>query len=310
MARTFPAVIINGILESGKSSFIIESLKNGDFGDIGKVLIIATEDGEVEFDNNELAKFNAVAHVISSPEEFTVQNINDLIRINKPHAVFFEMNAMWDWDKLQFPPYILIEQTFTIIDGSSFKYYFNNMRQKFTDMVKASDIIIVNRCKNNSEFVNYKRNLKLINKDSALLMLDDEQKNISFEEELPYTLGEEMLIGDDGYGAFYIDTFESEPRYSGKIVEFNCMAVSSSKLPPNTFVAGRLAMTCCADDIQLVGHLCASEKPMNIKNKQWIHLRARVHYMRESYDSQPEIILELLKYEEIKEIADPIVSLV
>jgi hypothetical protein len=310
MARTFPAVIINGILESGKTTFIIDSLKNGDFGDIGKVLIISTEDGEIEFDNSELAKYNAVAHVISSPEEFTVQNINDLIRINKPHAVFFEMNAMWDWEKLQFPPYILIEQTFTIIDGSSFKYYFNNMRQKFTDMVKESDIVIVNRCQNNSEFVNYKRNLKLVNKDAVLLMLDDEQKTISFEEELPYKLGEEMIISDDGYGALYIDTFENEERYNGKIVEFNCMAVLSDRLPPNTFVAGRLAMTCCADDIQLVGHLCASQNPIKLKNKQWIHLRARIHYMREYPNSQPEIILELLRYEEIEEIDEPIVSLV
>ena len=80
MARTFPAVIINGILESGKTTFIVDSLKNGDFGDIGKVLIIATEDGEIEFDNSELASCNAVAHVISSPEDFTVQNI--IIRIS------------------------------------------------------------------------------------------------------------------------------------------------------------------------------------------------------------------------------------
>ena len=310
MARTFPAVIINGILESGKTTFIIDSLKNGDFGDIGKVLIISTEDGEIEFDNNELAQYNAVAHVISSPEDFNVQNINDLIRINKPHAVFFEMNAMWDWGSLEFPPYILVEQVFTIIDGSSFKLYFNNMRQKFTDMVKESDIVIVNRCKNNSEFANYKRNLKLVKKETVVLMLDDEQKTISFEDELPYKLGDEMKIGNDGYGAFYIDTIENEKRYSGKIVEFNCMAVISNKLPPNTFVAGRLAMTCCADDIQLVGHLCASEHPIKIKNKQWIHLRARVHYMYEYEGSEPEIILELLRYEEIDEIEEPIVSLV
>ena len=310
MARTFPAVIINGILESGKTSFIIDALKNGDFGDIGKVLIISTEDGEIEFDNEELKNCNAVAHVIESPEDFTVQNINDLIRIHKPHAVFFEMNAMWDWDNLQFPPYILIEQTFTIIDGSTFKFYFNNMRQKFTDMVKASDVVIVNRCKNSSEFVAYKRNLKLINKDASLLMLDDEQKNISFEEELPYKLGEEMIIGDDGYGAFYIDTFESLERYDGKIVEFNCMAVKNSQLPPNTFVAGRLAMTCCADDIQLIGHLCASQGAIEVKNKQWIHLRARVHYISEYPGAETEIILELLRFEKINEIDEPIVSLV
>ena len=32
MAKTFPVVLINGILESGKTKFIIDSLKNGDFG--------------------------------------------------------------------------------------------------------------------------------------------------------------------------------------------------------------------------------------------------------------------------------------
>lgn len=310
MSRTFPAVIINGILESGKTTFIIDSLKNGDFGDIGKVLIISTEEGEIEFDNDELASCNAVAHVFENQEDFNVQNINKLIKIHKPHAVFFEMNAMWDWDSLQFPPYVLIEQTFTIIDGSTFKIYFNNMRQKFTDMVKSSDIVIVNRCQNNSEYANYKRNLKIVNSGATVLMLDDEQKTISFEEDLPYKLGEEMIIGNDGYGAFYIDTFESPERYNGKIVEFNCMAVQSGKLPPNTFVAGRLAMTCCADDIQLIGHLCASQNPIKVKNKQWIHLRARVHYMREHIDDEAEIIFELLKIEEIDEIEEPVVSLV
>ena len=50
MARTFPAVIVKGILESGKTTFIVDSLKNGDFGDVGRVLILSTEEGEVEYD--------------------------------------------------------------------------------------------------------------------------------------------------------------------------------------------------------------------------------------------------------------------
>ena len=65
MARTFPVVIINGILESGKSSFIIQSLKNGDFGNIGRVLILATEEGEIEYNEKELAKCNASYHYFS-----------------------------------------------------------------------------------------------------------------------------------------------------------------------------------------------------------------------------------------------------
>ena len=310
MARTFPVVIINGILESGKTTFIIDSLKNGDFGNIGKVLILATEEGEVEFDQSELDKCNACYHHFDSEEEFSVQNVNELIKINKPHAVFIEMNAMWDWSKVTFPPYMLVEQVFTIIDGTTFKYYFNNMRQKFTDMVRESGIVIMNRCQNNSEFASFKRNLKLINKDATLLMLDDEQKNISFIEDIPYKLGDEMIIGDDDYGIFYIDTFESPSRYDNKIVEFNCMVVKNKKLPPTTFLAGRLAMTCCADDIQLIGHLCASQTPIQLQNKDWAHVRARIHYLQESPDLEPEIIFELLKINKIDEIEKPVVSLI
>ena len=40
MARTFPAVIVKGILESGKTTFIVDSLKNGDFGDVGREITV------------------------------------------------------------------------------------------------------------------------------------------------------------------------------------------------------------------------------------------------------------------------------
>jgi len=309
MARTFPAVLIKGILESGKTKFIIDSLKNGDFGDIGKVLILATEDGIEEYDSKDLDKANAVAYTFESQEEFTVQKINELIKINKPHAIFIEMNAMWDWSKIEYPPYLLVEQSFTIIDGTTFEIYFNNMRQKITDMVKSSNVVIVNRCKNESKFVGYKRSLKLANKDAFVLMLDDEGNNISFVEELPYKLSNDMKIEDDDFGIFYIDTFENQDRYDGKIVEFNCLAVFDSELPPNAFIATRPAMTCCADDIELVGHICAYQGPVNIPNDSWIHLRARVHYLSEFPDQEPTIMLELLQVRQIAEIANPVVSL-
>lgn len=309
MARTFPAVIIKGILESGKTSFIIDSLKNGDFGDIGKVLILSTEEGEVEYDPAELSKYNAVSCVFDSPEDFSVEKINDLIRVNKPNALFIEENAMWDWENIKLPPYVLVEQTFCIVDATSFKVYFNNMRQKFQDMVSVSDIVILNRCEENSQCAGYKRSLKLINKDAFFITLGLDGKPVSFEEELPYKISDEMSISDDDYGVFYIDTFDNEQRYSGKIVEFNCMTAMAKGLPENTFVAGRLAMTCCANDIQLIGHLCAYNFPLEIKNNGWARIRARICYLRENEGEEPQIVLELLKFKEIPEIENPVVSL-
>ena len=43
-----PVLIIQGILESGKSFFIKNSIIRGDFGDLGKILILSQEEGEVE----------------------------------------------------------------------------------------------------------------------------------------------------------------------------------------------------------------------------------------------------------------------
>lgn len=309
MARTFPAVLVRGILESGKTTFIIDSLLNGDFGDIGRVLVLSTEEGEVEYDPSALAKVNAVYYQCESPEDFTVEKINDLIRVNKPHALFIEENAMWDWENIKLPPYVMVEQTFTIIDATTFKIYFNNMRQKFQDMVGSSDIVIMNRCEESSEMAGYKRSLKLINKNAYFITLGKDGNPVSFVEELPYKIADEMKISDDDFGVFYIDTFDNRSRYEGKIVEFNCMTVLSSKLPENTFVAGRLAMTCCANDIQLIGHLCSSDKPLKLKNKAWAHLRARIHYLSENEQGEPQIILEYLKSEPIAEIENPVVSL-
>ncbi len=309
MARTFPAVIVKGILESGKTTFIVDSLKNGDFGDVGRVLILSTEEGEVEYDPSELAKVNAVYYQFENPEDFTVEKINELIKVNKPHALFVEENAMWDWNTVSLPPYVVTEQTFAIIDAQTFKIYFNNMRQKFQDIVGSSGIVIMNRCEESAEMAGYKRSLKLINKDAYFITLDKDGKPVSFVEELPYKISDEMIISDKDFGIFYIDTFDNRSRYEGKIVEFDCMTVTSKNLPENTFVAGRLAMTCCANDIQLIGHLCGYNTPLKIKNKGWVHLRARIHYLSENENDEPQIILELLKIKEIPEIAEPVVSL-
>lgn len=308
MAKTFPAVTVSGILESGKTTFINESLKNGDFGDLGRVLILSTEEGEIEYNPAFLAKYNAVYYQFDSVEEFTVEKINELIKENKPHCLFIEMNAMWDWKDIKLPPYIVVEQAFTIIDATTFKIYFNNMRQKFSDMVSASTIVIMNRAEETSEMAGYKRNLRLINRDAYVIVEDKDGKQISFADELPYKITNEMDIKDDDFGVFYIDTFDNRNRYDGKIVEFNCMTMLSKQLPKNTFVAGRLAMTCCANDIQLIGHLCSYTDKIDIKDKGWAHIKVKIHYLDVGED-EPQVVLELLDIKTIPEIKEPVVSL-
>ena len=51
-----PVIIVRGVLESGKTFFIKDSLARGDFGDLGKVLILSQEDGVEVFENEMLIK--------------------------------------------------------------------------------------------------------------------------------------------------------------------------------------------------------------------------------------------------------------
>ena len=182
------------------------------------------------------------------------------------------------------------------------------MRQKFSDMVRTSDIVILNRATETPEMAGYKRSLKLINKDAQYIVLDEAGNPVSFVEDLPYKIADEMKIKDDDFGIFYLDTFDNMQRYDEKIVEFNCMSILSDKLPTETFIAGRLAMTCCVNDIQLIGHLC-TYKNLTLKNKGWLHIRAKMHYLTSDDGREPQIILELLSCYDIPEIDDPVVSL-
>jgi len=309
MARTFPVVTVSGILESGKTKFITDSLVNGDFGDLGRVLILACEEGTEEYNPAVLSKYSTCVYTFSCQDEFTVEKINELVKANRPQTIFVEMNAMWDAEKLKFPPYFLVEQAFTIIDATTFQVYFNNMRQKFSDMITASDLVIMNRCKPTAETAGYKRSLKIMNSRAQYILLDEKGQTLHLQSELPYIITDEMTIEDIDFGIWYIDTFDSPKRYDGKIVEFNCMTVLSKKLPPETFVAGRLAMTCCANDIQLIGHLCSyKNNTFIIKNKGWIRLRAKIHYVDQK-GSDPQVILEMISMKEIPEITEPVVSL-
>ena len=290
-----PVVVIRGILESGKTTFLTDSLINGDFGDVGKTLILSQEEGETLYDNDYLKSANASVVNIDSVSDWNLDNLNRLVASYKPQVVFIEANEMWNFDSLVMPNYFDIQQTVTIIDGETFNLYINNMRQKFNDMIRASELVIINRCKETPETSNMKRNVKMMNNSAMVIATDYTGKQLNLASDLPFDVsGEEITLTLNDFGAWYVDTFDSKSRYEGKIIQFDCMAVFNKKLPPRSFIAGRKALTCCADDIQLLGHLCAFPKGFSLKNESWITLKARIHYMKFRGAEEEQVVLELL----------------
>ncbi len=307
----YPVFIINGFLDSGKSTFIIDTLKNDGFYKQGNTLLLVCEEGEVEYDSNELEKYRVHIEYFENPEDFSITKMFELTEEYHPDRIVIENNSMWDINDIKYPATFRIGQIVSFIDFSTFPIYYNNMRQKFVDNLRFSDLIVFNRCDDMEALSKYQTSLKMINNNAQWVAMNSERKvQEAFEEPLPYSIDDEVInIKDEFFARWYIDTFDHKERYEGKIVEFNGIILRSKKLPKDSFVVGRYAMTCCAKDMQMYGHLCSSTMGMKLKNKSWIHLKAKISYQYSEEYEEEEVILNPISIEIIPPLENPVLDL-
>lgn len=306
-----PIFVIGGFLDSGKSSFIIDAVTNDGFDKKGRTLIILCEEGEVEILDDFAEEHNAKIIRVSEEDEFSAEQLAEIARTFVPDRVIIEINCMWDINKLFFPEGFRIAQVLTFVDATTFDIYYNNMRQKFKELVEFSDLVVFNRCSDINSLQKYQTGLKLMNSNANFMIMDENgMTKKAFEEPLPYDITKEVIeIANDDYGRWYIDTFENPKRYDGKIVEFNALVTTSKKLPKGSFIAGRFAMTCCADDVQLYGHLCLNEINAKVKNKSWIHIKAKVTFEYSEEYQEEEAVLHAIEIKPILPLKNPILDL-
>ena len=305
-----PTFIINGFLDSGKTSFIINTFENDGFGSRGKTLLVICEEGEVEYPQDILNKYNISTFVISSEKEFNSKALDKAIKEYQPNRIVIEMNGMWDVNKLKFPGVCRLAQLLLFIDFTTFGVYFNNMRQRMVDMMKVSDIVVFNRVNNPQDLSPYQVNVKMINSQAQFLIMDENFEAMeAYEDPLPYDIDADIIkIEDKDFGRFYIDTFDNKERYEGKVVELNALVILSKQLPEDTFIAGRKVMTCCSDDIQLYGHLCNSLMGLKLKNNSWVHLVAKITFEYSDEYQEEELILVPIKIEQIQPIKNQVLD--
>ena len=272
-----PVYMINGFLESGKTGFIAFTLGQPYFQTKGKTLLIVCEEGELEYDPALLSKTRTVMEVIEEEEDFNPTRLTELEKKHKPDRIIIEFNGMWNYKEVKLPWYWKIEQQITMIDGSTFAMYYTNMRSLLAEMIRGSEMIIFNRCDTVRDQLNtYKRNIKAVN-SKADVVFEDESGEIDeiFEEDLPYDLNADPIVLDNqGYGIWYLDATDHPERYIGKKLQFVAMVLKPEEFPNNYFVPGRLAMTCCADDMAFLGFACEYEGAASLTQKEWVKVTA------------------------------------
>ncbi len=307
-----PVYMINGFLESGKTEFISFTLGQPYFKIKGKTLLILCEEGENEYDEELLAMSKTVLELIEDEEDFTPNKLMELEKKHKPDRIIIEYNGMWNFKEMKLPFHWKIEQQITTIDGSTFPMYFNNMRSLLAEQIRKSEMIIVNRCDGIEDLGSYKRNLKSIN-PSADVIFETAEGEVDeiFEEDLPYDLNQEIIdLDNNGYGIWYLDSMDHLERYIGKTIRFTAMVYRPDDFPMGYFVPGRMAMTCCADDMAFLGYACEFAGAAVLKQKEWVKVTATVarEYWADYNGEGP--ILHAVKVEKTKAPKEEIISFV
>ena len=273
-----PVYVINGFLESGKTEFICYTLAQPYFQIKGRTLLIVCEEGEVEYDEKLLARSRTDMVVIDEEEDFNTSHLIELEKKYRPERIIIEYNGMWNFKNMKLPWHWTVEQQITTVDASTFPMYFTNMKSLLAEMIRKSEMIIFNRCDGVEDLSVYKRNVKAINQQADIIFEDSQgEVNQIFEDDLPYNLNDPIIeLDNQGYGIWYLDSLDNLDRYIGKTIQFTAMVLKPKEFPKGFLIPGRMAMTCCAEDMAFLGFACEYDKADTLTEKQWVKVTAKV----------------------------------
>ncbi len=279
--KRVPLFVINGFLESGKSTFIREAILRDPELAKERVVIICCEEGEVEFDD--LPNYIHIC-VFENKSDYTSDALLDIDEKYRPTYVIIEYNGVWGMNLLYDTPmpyaWNMIAQ-FTVINAETFDVYFNNMKSIFTDMLRLSSRVYMNRCTRDNDFKLFRDSIKACAPRTEIMYMSDEEGplDITLEDDLPYDLNSEVIVlTKDSYIIWYADMLDYPERYLGKTVEFSAQASVPKYCREGYFVAGNMVMTCCENDLQFFGVLCKYDGVNFPKNESNIKLRAEIRY--------------------------------
>lgn len=94
LGNKVPVYLVNGFLESGKTSFIQETLSDPYFSDGGKTLLIACEEGEEEYDLHILESYDTELVQVEDKAEFTPEFLEECRKKYKPTQVMIEYSTL------------------------------------------------------------------------------------------------------------------------------------------------------------------------------------------------------------------------
>ena len=273
-----PVYVFTGLLESGKTTLIYEVAGEEDFLEPGTTVLIQCEEGEVPLSEEFLRKSSIVLLTAEEPED-----LNEMLWKRMPE----------DW---------YIGGIYTTINAETADMYMTNMRKMFMEPLKASNLVIINRCDEDIDKIKFRRTIKGLNPQCQLAFESrDGEMMENAVDEMPFDYrGDVVEIDDMDYGLWYVDAIEHPSRYMGKEIRFTAKFCASQEPGKDYFIPGRHVMTCCEDDIQFLGFICYFQKGQTegFQHEDWVKVKVDFDFGEHEmygYDEGP--ILSLVSIE-------------
>lgn len=270
-----PVYAVTGFLDSGKTNFINGILQDG-FAKQDKTLLLCCEEGDEEYDVKALT--NVKVELIDEEEGFNRAALKALEKKHHPRQIVIEYNGMWGFERFnELPANWVLYQIMNFVYAPSFDVMARNMGQLMMEKIKNADMLVFNRATPEVAAALRKRNLRMVNRraDMYIEYEDGNSENYLTGDECPFDVTQDVIdIPDEDFGVWYVDAMDHPEHYDGKRVHMK-MLMCHSKKYPGTYVPGRFAMVCCANDTQFLGVVARGGEIGKFKNRDWIEVTAR-----------------------------------
>lgn len=307
-----PVYIFCGFLESGKTTLIQTTLRDEGFNEGEKTLLLVFEEGIEEYDDKFLKETYTNVEYFDDLSQLNTDILRELDNKYTPDRVMVEFNGTWNIDDfldIELPLDWIVVQILSTIDASTFTNYINNMRTFMFNVINPADVIVFNRCDENTKKTYLRTNVKSINKGAQIIYeLKDGTISPMTDEEMPFDLSADVIeINDDDYGLWYMDALDNARKYDGKTVVIQGRVMRRREDPDDIYVIGRNAMVCCAEDTQLIGYMVKSKHAEQMVDGDWLQLKAKMHvvYDEEYHGEVP--MLEEISYKRIPPLKEELV---
>ncbi len=282
-----PVFVFTGFLESGKTTFIKDTLEDKRFH-VDKetrknqhTLVVLCEEGIEEYDESKIPSNYVHFEVIENEKDLTEERLLAAGAMINATQVIVEYNGMWQLQTLYeaLPENWLIYQQMNLIDATTFNNYNANMRSLVVDKITDADVDIFNRVALGADQMPMHKAVRALNRNANIAYQYTNGKFVSddIEDPLPFDINAPVIvIKDEDYALWYSDCVEDMKKYNGKTIKFKGIVATNPKFDKKTFAAGRHIMTCCVEDIAYSGFICKNDTPVDLQAGDWIVLTAKI----------------------------------